>query len=226
MVGGTGCSSVGKVLMDRFNGTYLPEENLYKNGKMILQRKHTSIQDLLKHKLISRKKLSSYLAFATIRNPFDSIASHFARLEGATWENFLKQPDNWVYQSGDAYAKMLRRDIHLAREQGFDAWLFKTLGVKSRIKGWIKLILKKGYPPHWAPRVLKKGVAVVMRYEHLEKDFNSLLRQAGIEEWVVIPNINPTQAKRPYQGYYSPRSQALIEKLFANELAEYGYTFA
>lgn len=85
MVGGTGCYSVGSVLMERFGGTLLPACPLAG-----IDQKHNSIKQLVEHNLVSPKELKSYFKVANARNPFDRVATQYARLHGTSWEEFLK----------------------------------------------------------------------------------------------------------------------------------------
>ena len=49
----------------------------------------------------------------------------------------------------------------------------------------------------------------------------------GVAERVEIPVVNPTgvRAKRPYQEFYTPRARAIVEQVFADRLARYGYAW-
>ena len=142
MVGGTGCSSVGSVLMERFGGTLLPACPLAG-----IDQKHNSIKQLVEHNLVSPKELKSYFKVANARNPFDRVASQYARLHGTSWEEFLKNPNSWVYKNKN-YPDILRKEIEYAREVNFEKWVFKKYGFQSRVKAWLKYYLKgQGFPP-------------------------------------------------------------------------------
>jgi hypothetical protein len=220
MVGGTGCSSVGSVLMERFGRTLLPACPLAG-----IDQKHNSIKQLVEHNLVSPKELKSYFKVANARNPFDRVASQYARLHGTSWEEFLKNPNSWVYKNKN-YPDILRKEIEYAREVNFEKWVFKKYGFRSRVKAWLKYYLKsQGFPPGQHHTLFTDGVNRYIRFEYIEEDFNAILQKVGVLDWVSVPNRNPTSGKKTYQDYYTYKSRKLIEKVFSQELTKFGYTF-
>ena len=242
MVPGTGCSSIGKFLKEQFGGEFIPQERLCKDGKRMVDPKHNSIRELVKYGYLSRVELQLYLKFATIRNPFDRLATTYQRLIGGWTDNWLKREeaklDYNISKDEKIYIQQLtktkRQTIEWAKRIGFEKWLEYQLGlhkknkfdVATRIKEKVKSLII----PYYFPRVypLISGVDEVIRYEHLEEDFNTLIKNAGIigrHDWVSIPNTNPTPGKKTYQEYFTPEARALVEKYWGKELAVFGYSF-
>ena len=247
MVPGTGCSSVGKVLREKFGGDYIPKEDIYENNSRILGKKHNKISDLVKFNLMNRLELAIYLKFGTVRNPFDSFATEYQRTISDQWidkqirgQGKMLAPNS--KKQGLLFLQKLETRLKRRKEQvqniGFEAWLEGRIGLHSR-KSYLLKSLKSFfiYYPNYVPLInsipsiyspLLHGVDKVIRFEYLETDFNLLLKEAGIikrNEWVSIPKTNPTPNKKAYQEYYTKRSRALVEKHFARELATFDYKF-
>ena len=65
----------------------------------------------------------------------------------------------------------------------------------------------------------------VLRFERLSADLDAVLSRVGLPA-VQLPHRNPTAGREgDYRGYYDPTTRALVEELFAVELASLGYTF-
>ena len=241
MVPGTGCSSLGKILIDNFEGEWIPEEDIFRKGKRVVNQKHNSIKSLVKYNLISRFDLPLYLKFATIRNPFDRIVTMYQRATGKWIENFIESKkselsetdnrDQKIYLEKFIKAKMTSSEW--AKRVGFDKWLEYQLGLHTktdlivRIKSHIKSLIDPYHSLHRAYPLIS-GVDELMRFENLEEDFNTILKKSGIirpDRWVNIPNINPTPGKKAYQEYYTAKTRALVEKTWRKELKMFNYSF-
>lgn len=237
MIGGTGCTSVGKALIQNFKGEFLPKEPIFNNimGRP-LEQKHNTLRQLIEFGLISDSEAKNYLKFGNVRNPFDVYATVYARYCGPDIEKGIKDPNSWVYldESGckrpaaevEKAVSHFKNMIHIARHQGFDAWLNKTIGSKTRFKGWIKHKFLGADPPEFKSsyRALD-DLDDFIRFEYLEEDFNRILKKVGVEQYISLPNVNPTSGKKSYKEYYSPKSKALIESVFRDELDRFGYSF-
>ncbi len=235
MVGGTGSTSLGNLLRNKFEGEWLPEENIFLDNKKLLDRKHNTIRELLKFNCISKQELKSYLKFATVRNPFDRYATEYERLVGTWMESMVEKKriaksDNKVPEAYlQKYSRKKKAEIKQARNIGFEKWLLQKLtkrSFKTKVMDWLKSRVDKLYMPLAYPMI--SCVDEIIRYEHLEKDFNSLLLQANIitaDEWISIPHGNKTPDKKPYQEYYTLKARELMETVFAKELAFFGYSF-
>jgi Sulfotransferase family len=243
MIPGTGCSSVGSILTKRFGGEFIPQTDIYKQDKKILDCKHNSIKELVEFNLIGRAELSLYLKFATVRNPFDSLATDYQRSITDKWietsiywqkQNLSSDANNEEKRYLQELEKQLMRKKERVKNMGFEAWLEHRLGLhkkKSSLVTKLRKCVKLFIDPYHMPRVyspLLSGVDEVIRFEHLEEDFNNLLKKAGIikrDEWIAIPNVNPTPEKRHYKEYYTEKARKLVENNLTRELATFGYRF-
>ena len=85
----------------REGGRWIPKEDIqHEDGTIKIQRKHSTIKDLLESGIISQEYLDSLITFSVVRNPFDSLVSlwtkkKFVYAELAKSDNFFgnKIPD-------------------------------------------------------------------------------------------------------------------------------------
>jgi len=235
MVPGTGCSAVANALVRQVAGQWLPESDLVVGTRKVLNRKHNSIDDLLRFELITPGELHNHLTFATIRNPFDSLVTQYERLTGEWMERYITE--RWIpYMSGEPpelVAQLMQRkrdDIAEARRLGFEGWLRRLLQTRTllaRASAWAKGVRRRRRVGRriYLPYPMIDGVRELIRYERLEDDLNRLLRQAGVNRVVEVPRMNVTPGKRPYTEYYSERSRRLVEARLGKELQRFGYRF-
>ena len=239
----TGCSSVSKVLIEQLGGEKLPKKDIMLGGKYkLVGEKHNTLKQLIDFNLISSKELKSYLTFGTVRNPFDRFATAYQRYIGPWWEQMIQSddPNCPANRVGKAHRKRyvsnVQEQIRLAREEGFEKWLTRKILLPQRLdrrfkfglKGWLKkqpLLMTKNSVKMNIAYPLIDGVDDVIRFEHLESDFNKILSQVGINEYIPIPHTNKTPGKRSYQEQYSSEAKAFVEQELAKELATYGYSF-
>ena len=238
----TGCSSISEVLLEKFGGEKLPEEDIMLAGRYkLIGEKHNLLQQLLGFKLISEAELKTYLTFSTIRNPFDRFASAYQRYTSSWWELMIQSDDpncpaNRVGATyRQRYVKHVQQKIQRARDQGFETWLERKLSSPSfqrQLKFGFKRWCRK-QPLFPSPKYRKMNIAYplidsvdyLMRYEHLEADFNQILDRVGIEEFVSLPHTNKTPGKKSYREQYTPAARAVVERELAEELAMFGYAF-
>ncbi len=74
------------------------------------------------------------------------------------------------------------------------------------------------------------GLAVdyVGRYEHLDEDLCTILKQVGITERIEIPLSNPTPTRDHsvgYHAYYNARTRDLVADWYAREIKILGYAY-
>lgn len=239
----TGCSSISKVLIEKLGGEKLPGRDIMLAGKYkLVGEKHNTLKQLIGFNLISQEELKSYLAFGTVRNPFDRFASAYQRYVSTWWEQMIQSddPNCPANRIGEAhrerYVRNVRRQIQLAREEGFEHWLSSKILTPQRLDRRVRFGFKrwcKKKPLYFSKSQLKMDIAYpsiagvdwIMRYEHLERDFNRILSQVGVNEYISVPHTNKTPGKKTYRAQYSPKARAIVEQELARELAAFDYTF-
>ena len=220
MVGGTGCSSVGEALLSHLNGQYLPEENVFDGSKMVFGRKHNSVPQLLERGYLKQEELKDLTVFATVRNPFDHVASDYARAATDWSGRFLRDKNgNPIERSEDEILAEKTR-AEAVREGGFEKWVLRRYSLKARLKSQIRILLGRSKSVDMYGYVQK-----YVRFEELEDGLNRLLNEVGYAGWVHLDNVNPTSGRKPYREYYTPRSRKIIERYHRKELDQFGYQF-
>ena len=63
----------------------------------------------------------------------------------------------------------------------------------------------------------------VGRFENLEQDFTAIAEKLDIR--AGLPHLNQSRSQ-DYQTFYSEESRAIIERLYAEDIAEFGYAFS
>ena len=210
----TGCTAVEKLLMDRFGGESVPRDNILNaDGFVRVQRKHCTVRQLVDEHLIPADYAAHWTTVTTVRNPFDSLVSLYVKKREGYQER-LKDPDSWVYK-----VRGYVQDMEYCRTHTFDEWLARRYSVSA-----VDRLLGRGRRSLYGKYT--DGVSIVMRFERLQQDFESLMRQLGVEGDVTVPNVNATrQRSRSYQEYYTADTRRLVEYIFKPELDRYGYTF-
>lgn len=239
----TGCSSISKVLIEKLGGEKLPGKDIMLGEKYkLVGEKHNTLKQLIEFDLISEQELKSYLTFGTVRNPFDRFASAYQRYVSPWWERMIESEDpncpaNRVGTlHRQRYVKNVQRQIQLARDEGFEAWLSRKVLVPQRLDQRFKLGFRRWLrkQPIFQTKSFVKmniaypfinGVDRIIHYERLEQDFNQILSQVGVNEYISIPHTNKTPGKKAYQTQYSPEARAFIEEELGQELATFKYTF-
>lgn len=219
----TGCTAIGEgVLLPELSGEWFPAEGITDptTGHTILDRKHCDLAELRRHRLLGDQERQGLFTFATTRNPFDSLVSHYYKRRTVR-NRELADPESFVHRRPHAV-----EGIKLATEVPFEEWLDYHLRPKSsrqRVRAFLR-----GSAFNRGDMYVRyaQGVDYVMRYERLQDDFAEVQRRIGVEQPVEIPRINATPSRDPdYRSYYTPRSRRLVEKVFAADLAHFGYVF-
>lgn len=237
MVPGTGCSVLGNVLLRQFGGSYLPERDIVQNGRIVHQRKHNTVPQILRDGLITQTELESLLVVANVRNPFDRLVTYYQRLAG-DWTEYAHGVQRRLIERerqamGEAeYAERVKlHERRMRRQQqrqrmihriGFNPWVLGTIARWCARDAIAPPYLRINRREMLFPML--EGVDVVIRNEQLQEDVAALLETLGTGK-VEIPRKNVTQGKRPYTSYYSGFTRGVLSLLYRNQLSEFGYTF-
>jgi Sulfotransferase family len=210
----TACTAIGKLLCDHFGGEFIPSDDILDSrGLILVDKKHSTLSDLIKHKVLTVEEVGSLLKVAAVRNPFDSLVSLYFK-QRLKYQPLLSDPSSWVNRFPE-YAKNMR----YARAHSFNRWVLKV-----SYKKLIKRLL--GFRPSmFADHT--RGVDVVMRYETIEADLTEVFRKAGMASRANIPMVNRTdeRANSDYRSCYSRLAQLAVTIAYSRDLARYGYRF-
>lgn len=216
MVPRTGCSAIGRHLLSDFGGRWLPEEDIKgEDGRLRVPRKHSSLQQLVRHGVLSDEHAASLFKVSTVRNPFDSLVSLYVKRRD-TRREALDSPDHWTRRSG-ARKKDIA-DFEYCRSHSFPQWIRKRtfLAAGAALFGYRRPTTNQRYA---------EGIDHVMRFESLQEDFDRVLQRLG-RSGSEIPIFNRTSGReRDYRSYYTKLSRRLVEQVFKKDLREFGYSF-
>ena len=165
--------------------------------------------------MLSEDRAASLLKVATVRNPFDSLVSIYAKRRGAR-DEIVGSPNHWTKRHGRRTRDA--RDYEYCRCHTFAQWIRRRTLVPAALA-----LLGQRRPT--SNLRYAKGVDVVMRFETLQTDFDGVMEKLG-HGGTEIPVVNPTSGReRDYRSYYTKFTRRLIELTFAKDLKEFGYCF-
>ncbi len=210
----TACTAIGELLCERFGGEFIPSDDILDSrGLILVDKKHSTLSDLLKHKILTPEEAKSLLKVAAVRNPFDSLVSLYFK-QRSKYQPLLGDSASWVNRL-PGYAKNMR----YARAHSFNRWVLKV--------SYRKLIKRLLGFPHSMFADHTRGVDVVMRYESIEADLSEVFRKAGMGSKADIPVVNRTDERVnwDYRSFYSRVAELAVTLAYSGDLQMYGYRF-
>jgi hypothetical protein len=210
----TACTAVGDLLCTHYGGEFIPAEDvLDSQGFISVQRKHSTLSELIRHKILAPEEAKSLLKIAAVRNPFDSLVSLYFK-QKLKYQSLLADPSSWVNRSA-GYA----REMRYARAHTFNEWVFRM--------SYRKLIrrLLSGSASMFADYT--RDMDVILRYESIERDLKEAFDRAGIPWKTKLPKVNRTDERsgRDYRKLYSHVAALTVKWAYDYDLKTYGYQF-
>ena len=210
----TACTAIGEVLRKQFGGQFIPGKDILdSHGRIVVQRKHSTLSQLIQHGLLTVTESESLLKVAAVRNPFDSLVSEYLK-KRLTYTPLLSDPSSWVNRS-PRYAE----DMRYCQTHSFNAWIFRLCSRKiiKRLLGNQASVFAD----------FTRGMDVVMRFESIEKDLGEVFKRAGILSKAEIPVVNRTAERnhRDYRSFYSRPAALMVRWAYSYDLKTYGYHF-
>jgi len=210
----TACTAIGELLCKHYGGEFLPPQDILNgDGRISVQKKHSTLAELIRNHLLTAEEAGSLLKVATVRNPFDTLVSLYFK-QRYKYRPLLDDPNSWVNRY-PTYAKNMR----YAQTHSFDAWVLRKCAIQAAKR-------LRGDPPSMFYNYTE-GIDVAMRYETIGDDLRDVFSRAGMPTDVTIPSVNRTE-ERPAHGYnsfYSRWSMLAVSIAFSDDLRRYGYVF-
>lgn len=170
---------------------------------------------------LPRNIWTTYFKFVFVRNPWDWVVS------------------NWKYNY-ELLPSQRRAEHSLFRKIrnyfGGYGWAYKQESRDKLTVDDIKRLHKYLEPVRGVPYAAsicqspyvfdpdgKQLVDFVGRFENIEKDFSYICQRIGLN--LRLPTLNAT-SRRPYQDYYDTEARDLVSKLWAQDIANFGYSFS
>lgn len=154
--------------------------------------------------IFGRGEFSAYFKFAVVRNPWDRVVSayHYLMAGGRT-----PKDREWTKK-------------HLSRYPDFETFIQKGLA-SFQVQRCIHFRPQSEFICIATRRIPLQFLAL---FENLEEDFAAICEQLKISARLEKLNLTPTR-KKDFRDYYSPEAQLTVAKVYAEDLANLGYTF-
>ncbi|MEQ8292246.1 MAG: sulfotransferase family 2 domain-containing protein [Roseovarius sp.] len=207
----TASTATAALLREIAGGEVIPEKNILNDdGTIRVPAKHTRLDQLVEHRLISAEVRRDYLKIVTVRNPFDSLVSLWAKMNH-DYVKLLEDENSWVHRKPD-YKEKLEASVGLS----FPEWVQMMHGERFR----------KGQTTH-ANGLYMKGMDVMLRFERLQEQFAEVARRLQLPGDHVLPRQNVTQGRedKDYRSYYDDETRRIVAGVFAPEIKALGYEF-
>lgn len=205
----TACTAISKLLVDQLDGRWIPAEDVYCDGELVAERKHTTLHELIEQDLVTTDALNNLTVVTGVRNPFDSLVSLYSKIITKYASAISKNSEHFYLRNGRAIY-----EANVAVQQGFNEWMTAKF-TRARQRG-----TRVQFHERWM-----LGADVYLRFEHLEADWKSLCDQLAMPH-MTIPVFNQTKGReRDYRLYYNEESRATVEEIFAPTLEHFGYEF-
>ena len=207
----TASTATAKALLQATDSGYIPEKNILDDdGKILVPSKHTTLRQLVEHDLMTETELASYFKFVTVRNPFDSIVSSWAK-KVKDYAHLLDDPNSWVNRK-PGYADGLRRAAGLS----FSEWIRQEYEAAAQNGG--KASINTPF---------SLGTDCQLRYESLQDGLTEIRDRIGVGPNFTVPLLNVTKGREheDYRTYYDDRAVEIVSSVFRDELDRLNYSF-
>lgn len=210
----TACTAIGELLCEHYGGEFLPAEDILDSrGLISVQKKHSTLSELIAHNLLTAGEAKSLLKVAAVRNPFDSLVSLYFK-QRLKYQPLLADPTSWVHRS-PGYTKSMR----YAQRDSFDKWVFRMCYRKiiKRVLG-LRASMFADYTT---------GTDEVIRFESMDEDLKKAFDRCGIDWKAEIPSVNRTDERTDcnYRSFYSRPAALAVATAYSYDLKTYGYRF-
>lgn len=188
----TGSWSIRNELRDLYDGTSI-------------LHKHATFRDFQQQASEYEK---GYFAFATVRNPLDSLVSRYFKL--MTDHKGIFSNPNAIGSLESDYADQRK---HRTLKGGNIS--FQTAFVRYWNSPYSNLI-----------DLSSQSLSYVIRFENIQAGFSEVLRILGIPQVRPLPHVNKTAGKLlDWSSYYSPEIAELAKKTCGPFMQEWDYSF-
>ena len=245
----TAIKAIAKTLREKLEGRPIPEKEVRDGDNLLVRKHHATYTQLVSAGLMTDEKLAGLFKFTCVRNPFDQMVSkyvkHCARLDNdVSRYPWLRADKKAEKQAGKAAAA--EKPVKAGKKTAVPASVAPSAAVaaapadpvaalQADFASWLKHIdgrfaetskIEKG------PMDFISHADYVIRFEALQEGFLEVQKRVGISPPVEVEEFNVTAAraespkkKRGYSDYYTPESVAIVERMFAPVIAQFGYRF-
>lgn len=174
----------------------IDREHLY--GRDLQHMTAAALQDALRQDGVFER----YFKFAVVRNPWDRLVSVFAWTD-QKWAKGQELTDVEFESS----VRQLHGMVAIARSSG------QALRVGPHLRPQVHFLVG---------RDRKLLVDFIARHETLPADWEHIRRRIGID--AELP-LRMRSHHRPYQSYYNDTTRAMVDQIYAEDIAAFRYEF-
>lgn len=195
----TGSQAITRTLMEQVHGELMPPEDVVRRGKVLARRQNTTPKMLLTAELLSESEFKALLKFTVVRNPFDMLVARYLKQGGM-------RPGDPSPQGAEGKAA----------GQSFATWLRQTHEALIKEKRESRAQLNYA-----------EAVDLLIRFEAQQAGFDEVLLRLGVKEPIALyPDPQkPGPKTLDYRGFYTDDDVALVSRLYAKTLSNFGYRF-
>ncbi|MBE0681826.1 MAG: sulfotransferase family 2 domain-containing protein [Anaerolineales bacterium] len=164
-------------------------------GERIL-KKHSLFHEFKKLSINTKK----YYIFSCIRNPMDEVVSIY-----------LKYKTDQIAE----YTQLANY-----KRASLERYFFSK---NNNYQDYLKKFYKLPYD-NWSCLAHKRFDRVI-RFENLQRDFQTVLEEIGLEQKRPLPVVNTTNQKKHYLTYYSPEIYNYAKYVFGPFMKTWDYAF-
>ena len=180
------------------------ELNKEYEGKPLL-RKHSLYQEFIK---IANDKEKKYFVFAVLRNPLDIVVTVYEKMKSNSKGNFTNP--TLFSENGGHITKKQRERFNFIQNNN------------ASFQQYFKKFFNKPYDNYAS--VTLENCDYIIRYENINEDYKTALKNAGIKNPKPLPIANKTAGKKQdLNEYYTEDIQSLALFVFGPFLEKYNY---
>lgn len=210
----TAGTAVAAALERHCGGEQIPEDDLLAaDGSLVLQAKHNTIDDLMRHRVLTQSDIDGLTVVTTVRNPFDSLYSLYLKMRDR-YPPWLAERQPWIMSN-----PWVVQSIQYTQDHTFNEWVRHEYTRAAAAT----LARRRAATMH---ETYTGQADVVMRFERLTSDFSQLVADLGLESSASVARENATPGRgENYRAAYSLRSRVLVHVAYSRDLRSFGYTF-
>ncbi|MDX9875817.1 MAG: sulfotransferase family 2 domain-containing protein, partial [Spongiibacteraceae bacterium] len=171
-------------------------------GMTEIQYTHTPARVIRRH---YREEFRRYFVFTVVRNPWDRLVSTFEFLRnGTTWKKQQRWATHWLgEQSFETFVLRLEDDFRFRNGVLAEDFFFAQSYFTTDCRG-------------------RNLVDRIYRFEALPAAFAELTQRFGVAADLTHERRS---RRRDYRSYYTDRTVAIVERLYAADVRRFGYRF-